>query len=200
MQFQNMIPYNTGMPKLVLPEYGRLVHEMAEICANITDREERNSFAGVLVEIMKSTTQDKNKEPDEKKYWDHLYIIGQGKLDIDSPFGTPEEEVMKAAPAKMPYTGSHFEKRQYGRIVQQMIKKVSKMENSEDKDTLVELLANHVKKLQTMHNPENASDELVFADIDTISGGSIKLSKDMFTLLDFKEEKPAKNQKKKKNR
>lgn len=196
-----MIPYNTGLTKLILPEYGRIVQEMTDICVNIEDREERNRFASEIIEIMKSTSQDKGKDPDEKKYWDHLYIIGGGKLDIDSPYGIPEEEMMKQPPKKIPYSSGHFGYRHYGHIVQNMIKTVALMDNSEEKDVLVELLANQVKKLQTMSNPENASDAHVFSDIADISNGSIQLTDEMLALLDFKEEKNNKNnQKKKKNR
>lgn len=185
---------------MILPEYGRIVHDLAEICVSISDRDERNHFAGEIVEIMKSATQEKGKEPDEKKYWDHLYILSGRRLDIDYPYGVPDEEVITLKPKKIPYGAGRFERRQYGHIVQDMIKKVALMENSEEKDIYVELLANQLKKLQTMNNPENASDNHVFADIAEISNGSIQLSEEMFTLLDFKEEKNNKNQKKKKNR
>lgn len=185
---------------MILPEYGRIVHDLVELCVQMEDRDERNRFAGEIVEIMKSATQEKGKDPDEKKYWDHLYIISGRRLDIDSPFGVPNEEALTPSPKKIPYGSGHFDRRQYGNIVQKMIKKVALMDNSEEKDVYVELLANQLKKLQTMNNPENASDTHVFADISEISGGSIQLSEDIFTLLDFKEEKNNKNQKKKKNR
>lgn len=183
---------------MVLPEYGRVVHELAEQCVSIEDREERNAFANAIIELMRMAVQDKAKEGDEKKYWDHLYLITGGLLDVDYPFGTPSVELIKTRPRKIPYNNSHLEKRQYGKVVQNMVRAIAKMENGEEKDFFVDLLANHVKKLQTLHNPESASDEHVFADIAEMSKGNIVLSSDFITLLDFKEERPVKNQKKKK--
>ena len=195
-----MIPYNTDLEKLVLPEYGRLVHEMVKICAQLEDREERNLFAASIVETMKSMTQEKGKLQDDRKYWDHLYIISGNTLDIDSPFGKPEEDEVNPTPAKIPYSGSDFNRRHYGNVLQQLVHQVALMQNSADKDACVELLANHVKKLLVMNNPENADNERVYADLDSISGGNITLEEGIFDLPEYKEEKASKSQKRKKNR
>lgn len=195
-----MIPYNTDLEKLVLPEYGRLVHDLVKICSEIEDRDERNYLATSIVETMKAMTQEKGKLPDDRKYWDHLFVISGGKLDIDSPYGKPEEGSVHPVPQKIPYSNSDFTRRHYGRILQKMVHQVSVMPNSEDKDGCVELLANQIKKMLTVNNPENAGDERVFADLDAMSDGSIAVEAGVFFIPDYKEEKPTKQQKKKKNR
>lgn len=195
-----MIPYNTDLEKLVLPEYGRLVHDMVKICAQLEDRDERNMFAASIVETMKAMTQEKGKLTDDRKYWDHLYIISGNSLDIDSPFGKPEEDEVNPTPAKIPYSNSDFSRRHYGNVLQQLVHQVALMENSADKDACVELLANHIKKLLVMNNPENANNERVYADLNAISSGSIALEDGIFDLPEFKEEKSSKTQKRKKNR
>ena len=195
-----MIPYNTDLEKLVLPEYGRLVHDMVKICAQLEDRDERNMFAASIVETMKAMTQEKGKLTDDRKYWDHLYILSGNSLDIDSPFGKPEEDEVNPIPAKIPYSNSDFSRRHYGNVLQQLVHQVALMENSADKDACVELLANHVKKLLVMNNPENANNERVYADLNAISSGSIALEDGIFDLPEFKEEKSSKTQKRKKNR
>lgn len=194
-----MIPYNTDLKKLVLPEYGRLVHNLVEICTTLEDRQQRTDFASAIVDVMKSVLQEKGKTEDDKKYWDHLFIMSEGKLDIDSPFGVPSLSAIKLEPSKVPYSSSDFGKRHYGKILQQMVKKVALMENSEEKDMYVELLSNHVKKLLVLNNPEYANDEKVYSDISEISGGTINIGTDVFDLPEFNEEKTAKNQKRKKN-
>ena len=82
--------------------------------------------------------------------------------------------------------------------LQKMIEEVARMENSEKKDYYVDLLSNHIKKLLTLNNPENANDEHVFRDLAEMSEGQIVLSPEMFSLLDFKEDKLNKSNKKKK--
>ena len=195
-----MIPYNTDLEKLVLPEYGRLVHEMVKICASLDDRQQRNEFAASIVETMKAMTQEKGKLPDDRKYWDHLFVISGNTLDIDSPFGKPEEEAVNPSPEKIPYVTSDFNRRHYGNILQKLVRQIALMPNSEEKDACVELLANHIKKLLVMNNTENANDEMVYADLKAISSGSICVEEGIFDLPEFKEDKVAKTQKRKKNR
>lgn len=193
-----MIPYNTDLEKLVLPEYGRLVHDMVKICESIEDRNSRNEFAATIVETMKAMTQEKGKFPDDRKYWDHLFIISENRLDIDSPFGKPEDVSVNPRPEKIPYSSSDFGRRQYGKILQKIVANVSLMDNSEEKDACVELLASHIKKLMVVNSSEYADDEHVFSDLSAISGGNINVAKGVFDLPEYHEEKSSKNQKKKK--
>lgn len=195
-----MIPYNTQMEKLLLPEYGRLVHDMVGICTTLEDRDERNNFAASIVETMKSMTQERGKYPDDRKFWDHLFLISEGRLDVDSPYGRPEAAGIHPLPDKIPYSSSDFGRRHYGHILQKLVRQVSLMPNSEEKDACVELLANHIKKVLACDNADNATDERVFADLDAISSGSISVGAGVFDLPEYKEERPSKPQKRKKNR
>lgn len=196
-----MIPYNTDMEKLVLPEYGRLVHEMVGICSTLEDRGRRNELAAAIIETMKAMTQEKGKFQDDRKFWDHLFLISGNTLDIDSPFGKPEEGEIHPVPSKLPYSSQDFGKRHYGKVLQNLVHNVALMPNSADKDACVELLANHIKKMLVVNNTENANDEMVYSDLNILSGGSVAVEEGVFDLPEFKEEKPAKNQKnKKKNR
>lgn len=195
-----MIPYNTQQDKLALPEYGRLVHDMIKICGSIEDRDQRNAFAATIVETMKAMTQEKGKFPDDRKYWDHLFLISGSTLDIDSPFGRPAEADMHPTPNKIPYTSSDFGRRHYGNVLQRMVRSVAAMPNSTEKDIYVEILANHIKKLLVINNDEGANDRQVFSDLSAISGGSINVEEGVFELNDYQEEKQSKNQKRKKNR
>lgn len=195
-----MIPYNTDLEKLVLPEYGRLVHQMVNACKEIEDREMRNHLASAIVDTMKTMTMEKGKFSDDRKYWDHLYLISGGVLDVDYPYGPPEPSAINASPSKLPYDMSDFQGKHFGRILHKLVHEVALMPNSADKDACVELLANHIKKLLTINNTENADDRKVYSDLETLSNGSISLGEGIFDLPEYKEEKPAKSQKKKKNR
>lgn len=195
-----MIPYNTNQEKLILPEYGRLVHEMVKECALLPDKDTRTAMAYVIVDVMKSMVQEKGKLNDDRKYWDHLYVISGRTLDVDSPYGIPEDEEVNPSPAKIPYSNSDFGMRHYGHILQRLVREVSLMENSPEKDACVELLANHIKKSLSISNAENATDAKVFADLASLSKGSIEVEEGIFDLPEFKEDKPVKAQKRKKNR
>lgn len=193
-----MIPYNTDLEKLVLPEYGRLVYEMVKACKEVEDREQRNIIASAIVETMKSMTADKQRQPDDRKYWDHLFIISGHTLDVDSPYGVPTDSELHPVARKIPYSTTEFGRRHYGHIIQRMVKQVAKMPNSEEKDACVELLTNHIKKLLVVNNDENTTDGRVYGDLYSMSGGSIAVEEGIFDLPEYKEEKPAKAQKRKK--
>ena len=59
------------------------------------------------------------------------------------------------------------------------------MENCVEKDQLIFLVANQMKKLLLIHNPENVSDEKVFADIAEISKGKILIDSGSYVLTNI---------------
>ncbi len=73
------------------------------------------------------------------------------------------------------------------------------MENVVEKDQLIFLLANQMKKLLVFNNPESANDTRVFADIAEISEGKIRIDPKSYRLNDYIDNSPtnAKNKKKK---
>lgn len=121
------------------------------------------------------------------------------KLDIDFPCEvvTPEKLVKKTE--KIPYNSQIYRYRQYGKNIQSMIKTVADMENVVEKDQLIFLLANQMKKLLVFNNPESANDTRVFADIAEISEGKIRIDPKSYRLNDYIDNSPtnAKNKKKK---
>lgn len=44
--------YNTQRPRLVLPEYGRLVQNMVDYAVGLTDRAQRQALAETIVNVM----------------------------------------------------------------------------------------------------------------------------------------------------
>ena len=74
------------------------------------------------------------------------------------------------------------------------------MENCVEKDQLIFLVANQMKKLLLIHNPENVSDEKVFADIAEISKGKILIDSGSYRLNEYIDASPASNGKNKRKR
>jgi CRISPR/Cas system-associated endonuclease Cas1 len=44
--------YNTSLPHLIIPEYGRNVQKMVQSIIKIEDREKRNHQAKAIIEVM----------------------------------------------------------------------------------------------------------------------------------------------------
>jgi hypothetical protein len=67
--------YNTQRPRLILPEYGRVIHQMVEYCCTIEDRETRTKAANAIIELMGNMNPHLIDVPDFKhKLWDHWLI------------------------------------------------------------------------------------------------------------------------------
>ena len=80
---------------MVLPEYGRNIQKMVEYTINLEDRDERNKAARSIISIMGNLNPHLRDVSDFKhKLWDHLAIMSDFKLDIDSPYETPVPEIL----------------------------------------------------------------------------------------------------------
>ena len=100
--------YNTRRPQMVIPEYGRNIQKMVEHAINTTDREERNKIANAIISVMGQLNPHLRDIADFKhKLWDHLFIISDFKLDVDSPYPIPEKEEIMRKPEKMAYPKTH---------------------------------------------------------------------------------------------
>ena len=64
-------------------------------------------------------------------------------------------------------------------IIELLIAEAIKIEDGEEKDALVRLIANHMKKCYLTWNREVVTDESIFADLKTLSEGKIIIPEDM---------------------
>lgn len=192
-----MIPYNTGMPKLKMAEYGRNIQNLVDFCVSIPDREERTRCAHAIAEIMTILFPTLKKDPNSsKKIWDHINIMSEFSLDIDFPVEVVTAEGVNPVPDAIPYSNARdicF--RYYGKHIQNMVKTVADMEPSEEKDTLIGVIANHMKKLMLAHNREAVSDHKVLRDLCFLSDGKIDLVPGDIQLYDYQELEPTTSQK-----
>ena len=81
-----------------------------------------------------------------------------------------------------------------------MIDKVAAMEDGEEKDDLISMIAHHMKKLMMVHNKEGMTDAKILRDLYVYSGGRIDLNPETYVLREFKEIKEPAPQKKKKKK
>ena len=81
-----MIPYNTDMEPVVLPEFGRNIQNMVDYCVGIPDRDERTVCAYSIADIMASLfPQLVGENKDMTKVWDNINIMSRFELDLDFP-------------------------------------------------------------------------------------------------------------------
>lgn len=104
-------------------------------------------------------------------------------------------------PLRVEHLDSPIKLRHYGKYIELMIAKLSTLEPSEDKNTLILLVANHMKKMQLAINSDGVDDEKIFKDLYLLSNGEIKLDTENYHLHQFKEihpQQPSNKRKKKK--
>ena len=172
--------YNTLQKKLVLPEYGRHVHQMVQHAICIKDREQRNIAAQNIIGVMGSLMPQLRESPDFKhKLWDHLHIISNFKLDIDAPYTPPSSSDLVEKPYMVPYLQSKIRYKHYGKILIDMIRETGKLDDCQEKDDLIQLLAAQMKKSYAAWNRSETNNEQIVQDILDISDGKIKLEPDM---------------------
>lgn len=185
--------------RLVIPEYGRNIHKLVEYCTKIEDRAERNDCAYSIIRLMESMfPADGDVDKHHRKLWDHLALMSNFSLDIDWPYEVVDRESYASKPNLIPMPeGNRKINRQYGDILIRMVEQAAEMPASEERDALIMLLANQMKKSLLLLNPDIADDDRVFADIYRITHGAINLKLEGKKLYDFKA-LPAPKKKKKK--
>jgi hypothetical protein len=172
--------YNTQRGRMVLPEYGRNIQKMVEYTMTLEDREERNKAARTIISIMGNLNPHLRDVVDFKhKLWDHLAIMSDFKMDIDAPYETPIPEILFEKPKSVPYKNEKIRYKHYGKIIELLIAEAIKMEEGEERNALVKLIANHMKKCYLTWNREVVTDEAIFADLKTLSDGKIIVGEDL---------------------
>ena len=171
--------YNSGRPNLILPEYGRNIQKMVEFALSVEDREKRTNIAKTIVSIMAQLNPQVRESADYKqKLWDQLYIISDFALDVDAPYAKPEPEVLLAKPAQISYSTHDLKFGHYGKNIQNIIEKVAEMEESPEKEAMVNSIANHLKKAFLTWNRDSVADEVIYDHLNKLSSGKLKLSED----------------------
>jgi len=180
--------YNTNRKKLVLPEYGRNIQKMVILAKAEPDIEKRNKMAQTIIAIMGNMNPHLRDIADFKhKLWDHLAIISDFEIEIDSPYEVPKIETLNEKPEKVPYKKNVTKFKHYGQTIEKMVAVAIDMEEGELKNILIQLIANHMKKSYLTWNKEAVSDSQIFRDLKIISDGKIDLNTEETTLTETRE-------------
>lgn len=168
------LEYNTQKRRLEIPEYGRNIQTMVDYCLGVENKEERTVVAQGIVKVMEQVfPQLKEYDDFEHKLWDHLHIMCDFKLDVDSPYPKPSAEELAEKPAKMPYPQGKIRFGHYGKILQNFIEAAVKMEDGEEKTELCVAIANMMKRFFLQWNQKNLNDEVIEKDFKILTDGRL---------------------------
>lgn len=168
--------YNTQLDRLIIPEYGRNIQSMIEYCCTIPDRAERNTCAKAIIQIMAQLNPPLRDVADfNHKLWDHMHIISQFKLDVDSPYPIPNAEKLNEKPKLLDYPKGRIRYKHYGKTIEEIIKKAREIPEGPERAELTRQIANHLKKSYYNWNKDNITDDIILKNLSDLSGGELKV-------------------------
>lgn len=168
--------YNTERVRLYIPEYGRNVQKMVDYLKTIEDRQKRNEQARAVIRVMEIINPAvKLQEDYEHKLWDHLHIISDFSLDVDSPYPVPAPESLNERPLPVPIEKRPIKAVHYGRNIENIIELTASIEDEDVRTEMVRSLAVYMRQQYLIWNKDSVSDETIFQDIERLSDNRIKV-------------------------
>jgi hypothetical protein len=172
--------YNSTRSKLLLTEYGRNVQNMVKYIIALPTKEERNRYAAVVIDLMGFLNPHLRDVADFKhKLWDHLHIISDYQLDVDSPYPKPTPEAIHIKPAPLRYPNQRIRFKHYGKTIELMIEKAKSIEEPDRRKHMVQAIANFMKMAYVQWNKDSVSDELILSDLFDLSKGELRIEENI---------------------
>ena len=169
--------YNTNRKHLALPEYGRVVQDMADYAVSLTDESERQRCAEAIIRVMARINPAQNGSDDfEHALWDHLMYISDYKLDVKTPYPiTRPTDVARQHP-HLDYPHTHPRYRHYGATLEAMVKTLKDIPEGPERDEATFLVVAQMAKSLYAWNRAVLTPEKLEDDVRELSGGAISLA------------------------
>lgn len=173
--------YNTTRNHLIMKEYGRHIQKMVEYLLKIEDRETRQKNAYVVIELMGFLNPHlKNVEDFRHKLWDHLFLISDFTLDVDSPYPIPTRETLKAKPQRLNYPKKYPKFNHLGKNIELIIDKALVEENPEKKQGFANAIAYYMKLTYSNWHKELVHDDNIQSELSAITKGELEFNNKPF--------------------
>ncbi len=171
--------YNTSRQKLLLPEYGRHIQSMVHTLSEIEDRTERNKQAKAVIAVMGNINPTlRDTAGFTHKLWDHLFIMSDFQLDVDSPYPKPSREELTVRPRKLAYSKVRIAHKQYGKYIAKSIKALGDSDDKESVARVVDNIAKFMRSKSFEYNQEHPNNGAIVKDIKIMSNGCIEIDED----------------------
>ncbi len=176
LNVENM-EYNTTRNHLIMKEYGRHIQKMVEYLLSIKDKEERQRNAYAVIELMGFLNPHlKNVEDFRHKLWDHLFLISDFTLDVESPYPIPTRETLKARPERLTYPKRYPRFNHLGKNIEVVIDKALKEENPEKKQGFANAIAYYMKLTYSNWHKELVHDDAIQSELSSITKGELEFN------------------------
>ena len=170
--------YNTRRDSLIIPEYGRHVQNMINHAKSIKDKQEQQKCVEAIISFMGQMNPHlRDVKEFTHKLWDHLHIMSNFELEIDSEYEKPKKEKLKEKPKRMNYPKNNIKFSYYGNTIPKMIEVAINMEGTE-KEIITGMIANQMKKSYILFNESSVDNNTIKLHLKQLSNNRLTLSKD----------------------
>lgn len=161
---------------IILKEYGRNTQNIVNYILTIEDRAKRSQYAKTLIELMKQINPGMRDAQDSyHKLWDHLYIMSDFKLDVDSPYPCPETSIFDKKPMRVEYNMHNLYFKHYGRNIELLIKKAIDLTDKEEQEAAIIYVGKLMKRFYGAWNKENIDDAVIVEHLHKMSNNKLKV-------------------------
>ena len=154
---------------------------MIDHAVTLPTKEERLLCAKTIVKLMETKVpQIRENSGYEQTLWDHLYIMSHKQLDIDWPYDISGAEKFHDKPQPMKLPQSNVRLRHYGKLVSELLEKLKDMPEGGERDELIRLTANQMKRDLVQWGHGSIDDEKVADDMARMTDGAVQLDLNNF--------------------
>ena len=170
--------YNTEREQLIIPEYGRHVQKMINHATTLSDKVEQQKCVDAIIAFMGQMNPHlRDVKEFTHKLWDHLHIMSNFQLDIESPYTKPEIAKLEERPEKMTYPGNKIRFSYYGNTIETMIATAIKMD-ADKKEIMTGMIANQMKKSYILFNASSVDNNMIRLHLKQMSDNQLTLADD----------------------
>lgn len=149
---------------------------MVDFAKTVEDREERNKVVQAIIKIMGQLNPHLRDTDDyAHKLWDHIFIMAEFDLDVDSPYSIPTKETFETKPDKVSYPSGKIKYGHYGKTIQDLIAAIPAITDEKEKKALTEVTANLMKRFYLIWNRDSVEDSTILKQMNELSGGTLDL-------------------------
>ena len=165
--------YNYLRRRLMIPEYGRHIQEMIDSLLAIEDRDERTRQAKAVIAVMGNLNPLLRDTADfTHKLWDHLFIMSDFRLDVDSPYTLPTREDLEVKPERLEYPQSDISHKHYGKNIVKMLNRLKYNDGAPVFNELANI-TRYMRSKSAEYNQEHPTGDMIANDIMMLSNGDI---------------------------
>ena len=158
-------------------EYGRHIQKMVEYLLTLEDKEKLQRNAMALIELMGFLNPHlKNVEDFRHKLWDHLFLISDFKLDVESPYPIPTRETLKAKPEVLGYPKKYPKFNHLGKNIEIVINKALKEDNPEKRQGFANAIAYYMKLTYSNWHKELVHDDNIQTELQAMTDGQLEFN------------------------